>query len=98
MKPVKGIPGAEMEEDLGVTSSAPSASTAAASRSREVRVRVKCDACDGRGERVHIRWGLAVLTFGVGAIIDSGLPDPCRVCDGKGFNWGYRTYNARAEG
>lgn len=48
-------------------------------------MRIKCKACDGRGERAKINWGLAVITLGVGIILDLGMPDDCKVCGGRGY-------------
>lgn len=47
--------------------------------------RIKCTTCHGRGERAKINWGLAAVTLGIGIIIDLGMPETCKVCDGKGY-------------
>lgn len=47
--------------------------------------KIKCFKCDGKGEIIRIDPLLAVVSFGLTALMDAGDPDPCNACDGTGY-------------
>ena len=48
-----------------------------------------CPVCKGKGSKLRINWGLAMMSLGLTALIELGCADHpryrCKFCDGKGF-------------